>query len=249
MIQAIQEYLKTAKNLLLKKSCIRQHSLALIGILGIILAVSCTPDYDSANYLTEVLDPQECNMPCWQGIVPEKSSREDLLDVLEQLPDGKVEDFRQKDMPNDGVRVLWKDRAIGSAYNAFFEYEVLKYIESQPFSDITLSELVSVIGTPQQYIAKLATGERTILYVDLFYEDVGVYAFLWNTSPDEVLIRTLESCETSIPLETTIQYLRIMPAQRAENMMETIPILNYNYSVDELRLWSDKGIYLSACQK
>lgn len=211
--------------------------------------ISCSPDYNSETYLTEVLVPQECNMPCWRGIVPEKSSREDLLDVLEQLPDDKVERFQQTDIPNFGIQLWWQDDSVGSSYNALFQENTLKYIESQPLFDVTLNDLISVIGTPQQYMAKLATGERTILYVDLFYEDVGVYVFLWNTSPDEILIRKLESCETSIPLETTIQDLRIMPAQTAENMMEAIPTLNYNYSVDELRPWSDKGIYLSACQK
>lgn len=97
MIQVIQEYLKKITGSFLRKKSrhknhTKYHWLALVGMLGgSLVMISCTPDYNSETYLTEVLVPQECNMPCWRGIVPEKSSREDLLDVLEQLPDDRVE--------------------------------------------------------------------------------------------------------------------------------------------------------------
>lgn len=254
MIQVLREYLKKITESLPRKKSrqknfVKYYWLTLVGILGgSMLMISCTPDYNSETYLTEVLVPQECNLPCWRGIVPEESSREDLLDVLEQLSDNKVEKFQQTNTPNFGIQLWWQDDSVGSSYNALFQENTLKYIESQPLFDITLNDLVSVIDTPQHYIAKLATGERTVLYVDLFYEDIGVYVFLWDTSPDETLIRNLKSCEVPVPSDITIEYLRIMSAQTAESMMEKIPTLKDNYTVDNLRTWSDE-MYLSACQR
>lgn len=228
---------------------IRLNRFRLIMLLLILVAVSCTPDYDSSVFLTDVLESQGCELPCWHGLIPGQASKEDLLHALEQLPDSKVENFQQREVPNYGTQIWWEDNDIGSTYNALFQENKLIYIESQPAFDIALGELVAAIGSPEHYIATLATGEKTILYLDLFYEELGIQVFLWNTSPGETLIRELESCESPIPLETTIQDMRIMSPQTAESMINSISILQSNYSVDQLRPWSDEGMYLSDCNE
>jgi hypothetical protein len=226
---------------------VKHNWLIRITLLLILVAVSCTPGYSSDAFLAEVLDPQDCELPCWHGIVPRQSSQEDLLQVLEQLPDSKVEKIQEEDIPDYGVKIWWEDNNIGSTYNAFFQENELIYIESQPALDITLEELVATMGPPDQYIATLGAGEVYILYVQLFYEELGIQVTLWTTSPEETLIKELESCESPIPLETAIQRLRIMPPQTAESMINAISKLQFNYTVDQFRPWSDEGIYLSNC--
>ena len=65
-----------------------------LSTLLLVMTVACAPHYDSAAYLMDVLTPQDCELPCWHGIVPGQSSKEELLHALEQLPDNEVDQLR-----------------------------------------------------------------------------------------------------------------------------------------------------------
>ena len=204
------------------------------GLLILGLCVSCAePPPSEMSLLTG--DP--CEPPCWQGLTPGSSTKDDVNEFLETSRFVDRDSVFRSDVTTAsagvvGVSIQWRStaaRSRGVDSNEFvIEGGVLKYIFVYPDYDLTLESLLQRYGPPDKFHVMVTGRHVPLLGVTLFYPAYGFTASL-ELPVDEAQLRP-ESTVVQVwyseaaPLETFIElgigYLGSTPDQWLESLRD-----------------------------
>jgi hypothetical protein len=125
----------------------RKNIKLLVLILVGLTLVACRCEMESATDSAidrGLLYGEPCAPPCWEGITPGVSSKEDVLRILDQLEsDGGIESY-----------TVWNFRAegrFGTVYIGFDDDEHVDGIRLHPWFDYRVKQVIDQFGEPEAY--------------------------------------------------------------------------------------------------
>lgn len=113
----------------------------------------------SPSIATEVSSSAECAQPCWEGLRPGKTTRQDLERYFETQFDS---DWRANLMIDTAAEgkcrgYIWKSTVGGRQRQAYVENEVLAYLEIVADPGLSLGAVVEQYGPPEYVYAVAET--------------------------------------------------------------------------------------------
>ena len=197
---------------------IEEAMLVLLTILAVVLADSCsiqkpTSERTVPPYLTlppvpsfipeptHIPEPTvvdtglaygvPCSPPCWQGLIPGKTPREEAARVLEELwSSGVVEDVLDTGGTSDGAFIVQVASRTETLAMITFDRGVIESIDGDVNFDYTIGDLVAAFGPPEGIFGQVETGSGKCLvcpesvtgpiavsdvWVSLVYPKQGLY--------------------------------------------------------------------------
>lgn len=132
------------------------------------VADDAPPELDRSLLLTD--DP--CAAPCWAGLVPGESSKEEVHAVLASslwVREGSVESIPRHDFGPGGVEIIWDDRDIPHGANRVYRAYVVNdrlvlIMISVDYDNLTLGQIVDKYGSPESLSAELYAWDEIVAY-------------------------------------------------------------------------------------
>lgn len=124
-----------------------------------------------------ILTDFPCAAPCWQGITPGTSVKnEEIVEILEAIPG--VGDIWQNSLPQ-GKAVLWFWKSVPwekSGYNSIFlAGGIVDYIRLDISFDLTVKNVLRKYGSPEVIsITQGGLPEKNYMIVNMYYPTQGV---------------------------------------------------------------------------
>jgi hypothetical protein len=135
-----------------------------------------------------LLTGKPCEPPCWQGLVPELSTEDDVNVFLETSKFVDRESIFRGEITTGsgdviGISVQWRssagDYGVQGANSFDIEGGVLRSIETYLDFEVTLEELLERYGPPTRLRARFAEIQRVDAEVTLYYPELGLIARLY----------------------------------------------------------------------
>lgn len=121
-----------------------------------------------------------CEPPCWQGIDPGKTTKEEALQVLAMISaieQGSIESASTVE-PNDRIKWSWNANAVDFSGRIFLQENVATLIAIAPKDNrVQVKEVIDRLGEPEEILAFRTKGEQSIISVYFLYPSKG-YGFL-----------------------------------------------------------------------
>ena len=176
-----------------------------------------------------ILEKSSCNLACWNGVVAGQTSEDDLLKILENLPDVDPETIRTTNQAwnifdnqiyfsfHQGWTLSQRPKLRGEAY---ITNNIVSELTFCGDILITMGEIVKQIGEPESIISgNNFYGGRTVILV---HSQKGV-SFWYTTELDEL----------EITPDTRIGCLRVFDPLLYEEMLEAKFFSNGYYNAEE----------------
>lgn len=218
----------------LKKSFVLQFLFIILFFL--MFLVSCFPDISKNTEPTvspEMLDEiwmgeKACSLPCWHGIEPGKSSKQETLEKVAKLP------FISKEAPSTFHRMNWDikekvefteelvsfqfiEEYKNSIVMLIFRGDQLTDIDLYPRPQITFLQVAQKFGYPDGYSTQRNTPETKGCGVYLFWtkKKFSIYEtegwFTWYSNPfRRDLCEKIEMAGGKIPSDLSVNLVSIM---------------------------------------
>lgn len=150
--------LKHGRPLLVRRIDVTKTSAYLFVYLMVgILATACmgeinptpTPAVQDKSLITQ----QPCSPPCWQGLIPGKSSYDEVRALLKDNPlvQGNFANKNAAEVERVGFLWWWAGESQDIRRNNSLDFDkshVLQRIEMRPNTDLTIEEVVKTYGVP-----------------------------------------------------------------------------------------------------
>ena len=199
-------------------------------LLILLLVVACGTSSNEGS----ILDKSSCNLPCWNNIVAGQTTEDELLKILENLPDVDQASIQNDNRPWDifDNQIFFSFRQ-GWTLSQRPKIRGFVYTTNNIVSDLTIcgeimtsmSRLVEEIGEPEHIISgNDIGGGRTVILID---SQNGVS--YWYTTE----LNNLE-----INPDTQIDCFEIFDPSLYEKMLEAKFFSNGYYNAEEtLKVW------------
>jgi len=142
----------------------------------ILCITACRPNASQTSSI--IINP--CSPPCWQNIVPGKTTKDEVIKLLNTLPDinkGSIETITTIE-PNDSIKWSWNPKAADYSGRIFIQDDVTFLITVAPKENrLHFEEVILKLGEPEQVLAFLEKGERVSITIFILYPTKG-YGFL-----------------------------------------------------------------------
>ena len=171
--------------------------ISLIVLLAFTLSCtnSDTPSPNSSNDNKTILDnllitSNDCTAPCWNNLVPEKSSETEFLNLINSANEQSFDDLWEShnDDALSSSYYRWRDQSTGLLGDAVFFDQTLAYLKFHPiekrWEEFTLSDVINILGEPDEYTASVLNGGHGEIgmFLTLIFKDAGVSltSFSWQ---------------------------------------------------------------------
>jgi hypothetical protein len=140
-------------------------------LLFLLFAAACGPSTESPS----ILDRSSCDLPCWNGIIVGKTTEEDALKIIKNLPDVNRESIRQqKSIP---VFENWIRFSFGYRHplsgrsklrgDIFTTHGIVSDLTICGDIKTSIGRLVEAIGEPEHLISgNIIPGGRSVTLID-----------------------------------------------------------------------------------
>ena len=154
------------------------------------LLMACSPKFHDLD--SGLFTGKPCKAPCWQNLIPGKSTEADVDRFLNNLSTVDWPGRGYRVFNNDGLTCWYKDFAdqVGGTVNEAVRFNIengtLTFIESINKPLINLGDLVRQIGSPEYFNAELVVGPDGSNYsVEVYYPSQGL-AFIITPEQNDV---------------------------------------------------------------
>jgi hypothetical protein len=151
----------------------------------------------------------DCSAPCWNEITPGSSSEEELLAAVESAPSTEFAGFERTTTSSSPAETRWYSWTVK---DADLKGSVL-------IRESHASLLISVLDSPDYYMATYFGGERPFVSLALFYVDRGVIV-----SSDLIWWNTLEHTECHFKIDDIMNVDFVYLAQHESPLKLTLTI-------------------------
>jgi hypothetical protein len=158
-----------------------------------------------SNRSSSFLEDKSCNAPCWRGIEPGETSKDDVLSKVKSMKD--IIPRSVNEVPGNYKYwqngITWKftgtNEKIGSV---FFHDDKVIFIDAYYDKKLLLSDIISQYGNPTQVRATYERLETTVINISLVYTN-GICVSL-NMKKDNYIINEISNIATSTINPSTI---------------------------------------------
>ncbi len=184
---------------------------------------------------SSILDKSSCKLPCWNNIVAGQTIEDELLEILENLPDIDQKSIQNENRPHESIfdsKILFSIHQ-GWTLSQRPKLEGESRISNDTVSDLiicgeiktSIGELVEVVGEPEHIISgNDIGGGRTVILID---SQSGIS--YWYTA---------ELDKLEITPDTPIDCLKIFDPLLYEVMLEAKFFSNGYYNAEEtMKVW------------
>jgi len=167
----------------------KKISLAKLTIVCIFFAYSIIA-CSSKSSMETILANNSCTAPCWQGIIPGETKREEVIDLLENIPCVEKASIREADNPfgnYDGAfywNFLNQEKGIIYTRNG-----IVASIGLNELKKVSLEELIAEYGNPQTVIIGIGMGDNLYLSgVEFIYPGNEVkFQYLTHVNKERII--------------------------------------------------------------
>jgi hypothetical protein len=181
----------------------------------------------------------DCPAPCWQGLTPGKSAREDYQLFVEEVLAQEFILSYEETYDEGKVLYSWKDKATGLPVSFAFDNNTLTEIGFNPHAT-SLDTFFEQWGFPSHYSAAYREDMSAYIAITLFYEDVGIVIIMPGINAYKAA-----SCVIELPLDRRPRFLSFVePGSGKQMYIETVGnelfargmVVQEWTGVDEIRL-------------
>lgn len=203
----------------------KKYLLSVVGIIAFIaLAIGLQYLFkDLTSRPSVVLTSDECDPPCWYGITPDQSNSSQVYEILENLDEINLVEFSGEYDKNEELKSYYwffERPTADSGGSVYFTNDQVTVIEILAVNSLTLKELFTKLGEPEQIWKEIGFGEnRKYLDVFLLYPNAGSLA--------EVLLE-IEYGDTQVTLKekTPVYRVAYFAPPRFPELWETQILIN-----------------------
>jgi hypothetical protein len=146
-----------------------------------IILLIIIPILSSCNKLSSsVVVDETCSPPCWEGITPGTTSRDEvhlLLEDISWVNGDSIQDVFTVS-PNDSVKWMGTSKASDYSGKIFLKGDLVTVITISPKERVLkFVDIIHKLGDPENILAVTTRGERAITAVFILYPSKG-YGFL-----------------------------------------------------------------------
>lgn len=146
--------------------------------MSILIISSC--NNKTTLLISPIIHDPSCSPPCWQNIVPQKTTRDEVDQLLKAISWVDVDTVKVMSgvSPNDSF--TWKGKSNAGDYSGrvYVDGNFVSIITFSPREGLlTINEIINELGEPQNVLAVCSRGEKSIMSVFFLYPKYG-YGFL-----------------------------------------------------------------------
>jgi hypothetical protein len=156
----------------------RRKKLFMFMLVVMIFINSCTNTQSRNAAISSVFLSDRCDPPCWYGITPGTTTREEAMEILKTIPIVDMDTIKSLYTIPTNERIGWDGRSEGMRYFGKLEFssDIVKFIWLYFDKDITFDELITVLGKPEKALIFYVKGsERDTLSIDVLYPSRGIW--------------------------------------------------------------------------
>ena len=159
-------------------------------LVALILILGCciTPPTSQGSVDLSIIQDQSCQLPCWHGIIPGKTSIEEASTIIETLPDINRDTIKESvsssALGTDMVEKFMSWESLEHSYQKGWLFSgdgIVDWIEVDLPRELKLGDIVAVYGPPGGVIAR-NSGE-----LDGYF--LPAVAFFFPEEQFEILVR------------------------------------------------------------
>lgn len=201
------------------------HCLLFIVIGG--LLASCNPRPST------VLRDTSCDPPCWYGIIPGKSAKDDVKLLLQKIPDVDPNSIEDTAITTGGIydHIKWRSDSGDGDFSGviYFRDGIVASIGIGPKKGaINLEDAIEKFGEPEFTYAYKETGEIDRMVIFLLYPTNG-YMLLYNSGQ-------FRSGSDSIEPTHSIEYVDYMDPKLFYELVTSHPFIGISQDLATLQL-------------
>lgn len=180
----------------------------------------------------ELLKNNTCKLPCFYGIVPGKSTRDDVELSISNIPgdkrvtwaDGKNSEFVQYEEENLDIEVHLENKT--TSLIGFYNDRWGRNLNLQ------ISDVIKVLGEPSSFIITKHRGEVFFDMVNLLFPEKNTIVLLWKNSSLNKL-----QLNPNYP----VYQIQIYTSQKYNGQVEEIKIFN---TTNLIHIWKGYTTYI-----
>jgi hypothetical protein len=144
-------------------------------LLTSIILIGCQP------IVSGVIQDTACFPPCWKGITPGKTTREEALAVIQSLPDVKIDSVKPWSMVtgNDSIQWDFVPQTGDRFGDVFFRNDIVIGFSFVPDKNgLKLNQAIKYLGEPESILAMYHKQEIRYISIFISYKSKGVVLLL-----------------------------------------------------------------------
>lgn len=165
------------------------REILILCLLGFTSITSCAIEENSNESRSSIIEKDECSPPCWKNITPGKTTRQEVVQILNDISWIDKDSIKSNISGNYGGFLAGWDldciQWLGKLDSGDYSGRVCFYNDTVAFIEISLNEgvidfsdLIKKLGIPESVlIIKTEGAERDTLSIHVLYTSKG-YAFL-----------------------------------------------------------------------
>lgn len=145
------------------------------------MLIACKP----ASYSSPVLDNKSCNFPCWNSIVPGKTTAKEVVQLLEKNPDVKPETIKESTAAWAGFDSIFWDFNNHEEGAIYLKNGIVHHIEFGPklirtllytkdHIDVKFSDALKEYGEPESVLTSTGVGDSFWTNLYILYPQKGI---------------------------------------------------------------------------
>ncbi len=164
----------------------------LVSIILILVSSACTP---AVRYTPDLVFGPECEMPCWYGIEPGKTSEQEMEKLLSTIPFVNGQEIKKTTQENGVTRYYWlaSKNIVYETGEIYVKDGITQIIKIFWTGDlITISDAIDRYGAPVYLQTRSSCGERCTIAISGINDKVG---YISKSVLDKVFVREGEPLE------------------------------------------------------
>lgn len=221
------------------------------GIFGVLVmmiwGLGCTQLSPTAQLEAVVKSSANCIAPCWNGIVPGKSSGNDFLMLVNESSQRQFASLERSETPyKKQVGFIWQDQKFSFEASAFISSDVVMFLKFMEWNNLTIGTVFDSLGYPTTYTAEIYQGESYLLNMNLFYEKIGLIIHIFIVPFESQNYMFPPSCQVNITTDMLVHSIYLVKPGSADGLLEILyPAIS---SYGEPKAWSGIGLLpLTSC--
>lgn len=148
------------------------NSFTLFLLALVFFITSCIPSSEQTSSITR----NSCSPPCWLGIDPGKTTRDEATKLLASIPDVNESSIENTSTvePNDSVKWSWNSEAADFSGRIFSQGDLSTLITIAPKEKmLQFKDVIYKLGEPERILIFRTKGEQAIISIYILYPTKG----------------------------------------------------------------------------